>query len=162
VAQAAPSAAHGILQAALARHIGNLLEEQNDREGTNCRPVTEAGILTPLDPDHNFRVVDLAATCEDHDPDEPFVRRPFLLVEILSPREEPTQRAKLQMFSALPGVREILFLDSRIPRAELHRRRPDGGWPRSPLISERDDILEWETVGLRLPLSRLYRGLYPG
>lgn len=162
VAHAAPRPAHGTLQAALTRHIGNRLEERNDRDGSACRAMTEAGIPTPLDPEHNFRVADIAATCEPHDPDEPFTRQPFLIVEVLSPDEEPRQRAKLQMFSALASVREILFLDSRAVRAELHRRKPDGTWPSRPDIIEGNAPLRLDTIGLEIPLSRLYRGLNMG
>jgi len=159
VAHAAPKPAHGRIQARLSRFIGNRLDELNAAHGTDCLPVTEAGIPTPLDPDHNFRVADVAVTCEPHDPDDAFTRSPILLVEILSPGEEARQRAKLQMFAALPSVREILFVDSMSIRAELHRRNADGSWPPQPLVLSDGDILTLETVGLEVPLVSLYAGL---
>ena len=159
VAHAAPRPAHGRLQARLARFLGNRLDDLNAAHGTDCLPVTEAGVPTPLDPDHNFRVADLAVTCEPHDPDDPFTRSPILLVEILSPGEEPRQRAKLQMFAALPSVREILFLDSLAVRAELHRRARDGSWPSRPVVLGDGDTLTLETVGLEVALASLYAGL---
>jgi Uma2 family endonuclease len=159
VAHAAPKPAHGRIQARLSRFIGTRLDELNAAHGTDCLPVTEAGIPTPLDPDHNFRVADIAVTCEPHDPEDAFTRSPILLVEILSPGEEARQRAKLQMFAALPSVREILFIDSLSIRAELHRRNGDGSWPPHPLVLSDGDILTLETVGLEVPLVSLYAGL---
>jgi Uma2 family endonuclease len=159
VAHAAPRPAHGRIQARLSRFIGNRLDELNAAHGTDCLPVTEAGIPTPLDRDHNFRVADIAVTCEPHDPDDAFTRSPILLIEILSPGEETRQRAKLQMFAALPSVREILFVDSMSIRAELHRRNADGSWPPHPLVLSDGDILTLETVGLEVPLVSLYAGL---
>lgn len=160
VSQASPHKRHGALQGALVRHLGNALEGRHGRAGP-CRPVTEAGIRTRLDPEHNYRVADIAVTCEPFGPDDPpWVEAPVLIVEILSPGQEREQRAKLHLFAALPTVREILFLDSRAVRAELHRRAPDGGWPPAPaLLAGEEAVLRLETAGLELPLARLYEGL---
>lgn len=96
VAQAHPGRAHGAIQGALARHVGNALD------GTPCQPVTEAGIRPQFDPTHNHRVADLAVTCEPFDGDIPYLEAPILLVEILSPTEEAKQRAKLHVYAATP------------------------------------------------------------
>lgn len=156
VAQASPSPEHGTIQSALDRHIGNALDERNRRNGSRCRSLTEAGIPTPLDPKHNWRQADIAVTCEPHVPRNRFTTAPILLVEILSPEDEAKQRAKLQVYGALPSVREILFVDSRCMRAEIHRRQPDGGWPPEPEIVVGDETLRLETCGLEVPLSACY------
>lgn len=161
VSQASPHQVHGRLQSRLARALGQALDRRNARDGTRCEPVTEAGIRTRLDPEHNYRVADLAVTCEETGPAAPpWVEAPVLIVEILSPGQEREQRAKLHLFAALPTVREILFLDSRAVRAELHRRAADGGWPPAPaLLAGEEAVLRLETAGLELPLARLYEGL---
>ncbi|HYD68135.1 Uma2 family endonuclease [Azospirillum sp.] len=153
VAQAHPSRAHGAIQSALARHIGNALD------GTACQPVTEAGIRPHFDPTHNYRAADLAVTCEPFDEGIPYLEAPILLVEILSPTEEAKQRAKLHVYAAMPSVREILFLDSLSMRAELHRRDAGGLWPERPEVLIGDETLRLDTVALEMPLSRLYQGL---
>ncbi len=83
----------------------------------------------------------------------------MLLVEILSPTEEKAQRAKLHAYAAMPSVREILFVDSRTIRAELHRRDSDNLWPAAPEVLEEDGRLVLETAGLDMPLAELYRDL---
>lgn len=160
VAQASPHKRHGRLQGALSRHLGNALEAKNARDGTDCQPVTEAGIRTRLDPDHNYRVADIAVTCEPFGPDDPpWVEAPVLIVEILSPGQEREQRAKLHLFAALPSVREILFLDSLDIRAELHRRDGEGAWPPRPEVLDANSVLMLESCGMEMPLAELYRGL---
>jgi Uma2 family endonuclease len=159
VAQAHPSPAHSTLQGALARHIGNALDARNRRSGTWCRVLPEAGIRPYFDPTHNYRVADLAVTCEPFDPLAPYTTAPILLIEILSPTEEAKQRAKLHVYAGMPSVREILFLDSLSIRAELHRRDAEGRWPERPAVLVGDDALALETVGLEMPLSILYQGL---
>ena len=156
VAQVSPSPEHGTIQSALDRHIGNALDARNKRDGTRCRSLTEAGIPTPLDPKHNWRQADIAATCEPHVPRSRFTTAPTLLVEILSPEDEAKQRAKLHVYGALPSVREILFVDSRCIRAEVHRRQPDGSWPAEPEIVVGDEPLRLESCGLEVPLSACY------
>jgi len=159
VAQAHPSRAHSTLQGALARHLGNALAERNRRSGQSCAALTEAGIRPHFDPTHNYRVADLAVTCEPFDPEIPYTTAPSLLVEILSPTEAKAQRAKLHVYAAMPSVREILVLDSWTIRAELHRRDAEHLWPAAPEVLEGDAILVLDTAGLELPLAELYRDL---
>jgi Uma2 family endonuclease len=156
VAQATPRPEHSTIQSALGRHLGNALEALNRRNGTQCRTMAEAGIPTPLDPVHNWRQADLAITCEPHVRGTKHIALPILLVEILSPDDIPKQRAKLQAYAALPSVREILYVDSRCVRAELHRRQPDGTWPPEPEIVIGDELLRLETCGMEMPLSACY------
>lgn len=164
VAQAAPSRAHGVIQAALARHLGNRIEDRNRRDGGRCQVITEPAVRPLFDPAHNFRVCDLAVTCEPFDPDTPHLTAPVLIVEVLSPNNEREQRQKLHLYAALPSVLEILYVDTRSIRAELHRRGPDGRWPDGPTVIVGDEPLTLETAGLTLPLSDLYPhlGLAPG
>ena len=159
IAQAHPSPAHSIVQGALTRYIGNALADRNRRTGMSCVVLPEAGIRPHFDPTHNYRVADLAVTCEPFDPDIPYTTAPILLVEILSPTEEKAQRAKLHAYAAMPSVREILFLDSRAVRAELHRRDAGNLWPAAPDVLEGTAILRLDTAGLEIPLADLYRDL---
>jgi len=152
VAQAYPAPAHSAVQAALAVEIGGALRSRR----STCRVLTEAGIRPAFDPTHNYRVADVAVTCEPYDRDARETREPVLLVEVLSPSNEAEQRAKLHVYAAMPSVREILFIDSREPRAELHRRDADGRWPDGPTVLTGDDPVVLETVDLTVPLSDLY------
>lgn len=157
VAQASPSPAHSTIQAELAFHLrGNL--QQRGLAGS-CRVMTEVGIPTALDTDHNWRQPDVAVTSEPFNRDDPFTRHPILVIEILSPHGEKQQRAKLQIYAALASVQEILLIDSLTIRAELHRRDVQGAWPQQPEIIEGSAMLTLDCMELTMPLSDLYVGL---
>lgn len=159
VAQAHPSPVHSGLQAACGEALRAALRDKGKRDGSRCNAFTEAGIRPQFDPTHNYRVADVAVTCEPIGPHVSYITAPTLLIEILSPSEEKEQRAKLHVYAAMPSVREILFLDSQSVRAELHRRDTDNLWPERPQVLEGDDPLVLEGAGLEMPLSDLYRGL---
>lgn len=158
VMQAAPRAVHGALQAEAAAALRDALRRAGRR---SCRPVTEAGIVTPLDRDHNFRVADVAVTCAPLSPDDRWVRDPVLVVEVLSPNDEAKQRAKLHAFAAIPTLAAMVLLHADAVRAEVHVRGPGGAWPDAPAVLGPDDELALDAVGLRLPLAELYAGLLP-
>jgi Uma2 family endonuclease len=78
--------------------------------------------------------------------------------EVLSPSTGEFDRGdKLDAYAALPGLREYVLLDTRRVKAIVHRREPGGPWVRFVALEGAD--LELETLGLRLPLAQLYRGI---
>jgi Uma2 family endonuclease len=121
--------------------------------------MSEVRLRPNFDPTHNYRVADLAVTCEPHDPDEVAIRAPVLVVEILSPSDEAEQRAKLHVYAAMPSVQEILLIDSRMVRAEVHRRGPGGSWPDAPEAVVGGETLRLDSVGLSVPLAACCPGL---
>ena len=82
---------------------------------------------------------------------------PSLVVEILSPSSEATdRREKLAAYRSLPTLEEYLVVDQERQRAEIYRRGGDIGW--THLICEAGDTLEIASLGLKLPLAALYEG----
>jgi len=158
VMQAAPRPLHGALQAETAAVLRDALRRAGRPD---CRAVTEAGVVTPLDRDHNFRVADLAVTCAPLSRADRWVRDPVLIVEILSPSDEAKQRAKLHAFAAIPSLAAMVLLHSDAVRAEVHVRGPGGAWPDAPAVLGPGDALVLDAVGLSLPLADLYAGLLP-
>ncbi|CAO3415491.1 Uma2 family endonuclease [Azospirillum endophyticum] len=159
VAQAPPLPVYSSLLHAFACCVGDALAHRRIRTGKPYHALTKAAVRVPFDADHNSRLADLAVTCEPFDPESPYTTAPVLLAEILSPTEEKAQRAKLHAYAAMPSVREILFLDSRAIRAELHRRDADNFLPAAPEVLEEEGRLVLETAGLDMPLAELYRDL---
>lgn len=103
---------------------------------------------------------DLMVACGEHRRaagTEQVVDDPTLVVEILSPSSEATdRREKLAAYRAVPTLDEYLIIDQERQRAELYRRKGDIGW--THLIFETGDTLELASVGLALPLAALYEG----
>ena len=151
VAMAPPSAAHTILACNLARHLGNALEGR-----APCTVRAEAGIVTATG--MSWYQADLAVTCQPHRHGQQEVLEPLLIVEVLSPStEEGDRKVKLPAYRALPSVQEIVLVDARRVYCEVHRRQGDQ-WLHELLVDPMQP-LRLHTVGLDLPLGRLYANI---
>ena len=151
VAMAPGSAAHGEIQNELGALLRNHLL---DREP--CRSVTEPGIVPRARADINYRIPDLAVTCEKPSRDQ-MIHQPVVLVEILSPSNEVETNANIWAFTTIPSVNEILSVHSTRVAASLLRRGPDGNWPSDPVPIGAEDMLVLESIGFSVPLRACYR-----
>ena len=86
VAMAPASITHGIVQANLARLIGNHLA------GTDCYVVVGPGVIPRIRSEANFRIPDLAVSCERDDHGLRALAEARLIVEILAPSNEAETR----------------------------------------------------------------------
>ena len=129
VAMAPASATHGAIQGELARLLGNHLLDRSP-----CRVVAEAGVVPKARSDRNYRVPDLAVTCEKPTLDQ-MVHEPVLLIEIVSPSNEIETDANIWAYTTIPSITEILTIHSTRIAAALLRRDGNGHWPlMTPLI----------------------------
>ena len=151
-AMAPASRTHGVLQAELARLLGNHL----DAVGSPCVVVGEAGIVPRIQADINVRVPDLAVTCTETQEEEHTLSEPVLLVEILSPSNRSETWTNIWSYTTIPSVKEIVVVDSVRVRAHLLRRDVAGNWPERATVIE-DGALELASIGFQVPLAALYR-----
>lgn len=143
---------HGAIQAELARLLANHLAERT----SPCRVIAAPGIVPRVRANENFRVPDLGVTCAPPSR-EVMVSEPVLLIEILSPSNEPETRANVWTYTTIPSVQEILLVRSTRVEAELLRRGKDGTWPEQPTIIRPTDALELTSLDFTAPLASLYR-----
>ena len=104
----------------------------------------------------NHRIPDLGVTCAPPSGGQ-FVVAPVLLIEILSPSNEPLTRANVWAYTTVPSVVEILLLGSVRVEAELLRCGADGSWPEAPIFLGAEDDLDLASIGFRAPLRSFYR-----
>jgi Uma2 family endonuclease len=78
---------HGLLQAEVARLIGNHLVAT----GRPCSVVDAPGVVPQVRASTNIRIPDLGVTCAPVTAEDKHLREPVLLIEILS--RGPTQRS---------------------------------------------------------------------
>jgi Uma2 family endonuclease len=148
VAMAPPSEAHAAI-------VINLGAELRSRLRPPCRVLGEAGILI-ADRSDTYYQVDLAVTCAPPDPGRQHVLDPVLLVEVLSPSTAVHDRGrKVEDYSRLPSVREILLVSSEERRVRYWRRE-ESRWIVEDLIGEAE--LRLETVPDPIPLAAIYEG----
>jgi Uma2 family endonuclease len=80
-----------------------------------------------------------------------------LLIEILSPSNRPETWANVWTYTTIPSATEILIVSSTKIAADLLRRDTTGGWPDEAERVGPGDTLDLRSIGLRLPLTDLYR-----
>lgn len=149
VAMAPPSGNHSILAGAIAVQLGSRLRSP-------CRVGVEVGIRLANRSDSYFQA-DLAVSCRPYDPATGGFPEPSVIVEVLSPSTEGTDRTvKLLAYRDLPSVQEILLIASVKRRAELWHRR-DGEWRVQDIIG--DGVLRFESLDAEIAMATLYDGL---
>ena len=152
VCMAPASENHGAIQGEAARLIGNHLAERQPA----CRVITAPGVSPRVRSQSNFRVPDLAVTCAP--PSGGYlVDEPVLLIEILSPSNEPETRANVWAYATIPSVIDILLLSASEVKAELLTRLSGASWPSGPTLLGAEDVVELASIGLRTPLRSFYR-----
>ena len=151
LAMAPTTGAHAILLTAIGRRIDEALDRR-----PGCTANTGAGVIPPSRR-YTYYEADLAVFCRQGEPDErgePVA--PVLIVEILSPSTERTdRRVKLADYRAIPSVREVLLLDQASLYAEVHRRLDADRW-QTDLIRGPDGRLRLDSIDLDILLSLLY------
>jgi Uma2 family endonuclease len=153
-AMAPASPRHGAIQSEATRLIANHLADTRPA----CTVFVEAGVQPKVRADVNVRVPDLAITCAAwDDPQEPTVREPLVVVEILSPSNQATTWQNVWSYTTIPSVREILVLHTTDARADLLRRAADGTWPDNPQVLAAGDAVTMEAIGFSAPLVAFYR-----
>ena len=112
---------------------GNLFAElRTHLKGTPCRALIEA-VKLPLRKEQSYFYPAVMVTCEvrlqELDSQQQIVEAPLVVIEILSPTTEATdRREKLRAYRTLPSLKEYLLVSQEQAQVEIYRRRRDIGW----------------------------------
>src|SRR5215213_8451251 len=99
-----------------------------------------------------FYYPDVVVTCDEPAADPYFRTEPRLVVEVLSPTTERTDRhEKLAAYMNCPSVRECALVSQDRMTVELHRRAGED-W-QTQLLTEPEEQCVFESVGLTMSLS---------
>jgi Uma2 family endonuclease len=106
--------------------------------------------------DQYFYYPDVVVTCAPDDNHPRFVRQPVLLVEVLSDSTRRVdQREKLFAYRTIESLQEYVLVEPDRPEITIHRRSAD--WAGVKYAGEAA-IAELSSVGVELPLARVYDG----
>jgi Uma2 family endonuclease len=126
-----------------------------------CRAfITDARLRVTRSQVHYYPdvVVSCGPELQRLDPGLRAVSDALLVVEVLSPNTEATdRREKLLAYRTLPSLKEYVMVSQDEARVEVHRRTGDLSWEILEYSGEED--LELASVGLRLPLGEVYDGV---
>jgi Uma2 family endonuclease len=141
--------------------LGGLLFNAVETNLPGCSVLVQAGIAPQGLRGRDHFESDIAVTCEQaSDERRGMVQRPLLIVEILSPgTDRDDVFVKLPSYQAISSAQEILYVETERVGVTLHRRV--GAEWQSIALNNLEDRLQLLTVGLDVPVSRLYRNI-PG
>lgn len=138
---------------------GNLFAElRSHLKGTPCRALIE-GVKLRLRKEQSYFYPDVMVTCEDRlqdlDSQQQIVEAPVVIIEILSPTTEATdRREKLRAYRTLPSLKDYLLVSQEHAQVENYRRRGDIGW--DIITYEPGDTVEIASLELKLEMRDIY------
>ncbi len=146
-AMAGGTADHDTVKSNLQSILWNLLR------GNPCR-VYSSGMKVYVSETRYFHP-DVIVTCDPKDRGRiQAIRSPRLIIEVLSPSTELTDRTwKLKNYRAHPTIEEYVLADSRSPKVEVYRKK-NGLWIYDAF--ENDDEITFHSLGLHLSLADIY------
>jgi|JI61114DRNA_FD_contig_71_79467_length_936_multi_4_in_0_out_0_1 Uma2 family endonuclease len=150
-AMAGATKTHGTI----ALNIGVALRAQ--LRGTTCRAWV-ADMKVNVATAHSYYYPDVVATCADEDLrlDSPqsFVTAPKLIVEVLSPSTEKTdRREKWIAYRQLDSLQEYMLVDQERQWVEVFRRN-ETGWMQE--IATAGESISLSSLGISLALTDIY------
>ena len=111
---------------------------------------------------HSYYYPDLLVTCarggQSIDLGAVTVEDPVLVIEVLSPSTEATdRREKLLAYRTLASLSEYVLVSQDEARVEIHRRRGDIGWEKIEYSGP--ETVELASVGLKIGMREIYEGV---
>lgn len=139
------------------RIAGNIFAALNGRlDDSECEPfISDMKIMVAPD---LYYYPDVVVTCHPPGGDRYTRSRPVLVVEVLSPTTERTDRGeKLAAYRDCETVREYVLASQDRMLVELHRRQGEG-WT-IERFTETDEHVTLASVDLTLTLGEIYRNV---
>ena len=104
-----------------------------------------------------FYYPDVVVACDGPNADAYYRKQPRLIVEVSSPSTERIDRSeKLLAYKQVKSLKEYVIVSQDRSHIEVFRRQRNGRW-QWEVLSESNDELRLESVGLTLSLTQVYR-----
>ena len=136
------------------RVAGNIFAELRERlRGHRCEPfINDMKVKMPPAFDDAYYYPDVLVACDPTDNARYFRERPSVIIEVLSPETERTdRREKAIAYRQIPTVEAYVLVEQeRMAATILHRTEP--GW-QSEVIKKRGSILNCLALAWRFPWS---------
>ena len=102
-----------------------------------------------------FYYPDVVVSCDSEDQDRFFLNYPCLIIEVLSPSTETTdRREKLVNYRTLKSLQEYVLVSQDEVKVEVYRKDFQGNW--SLIILGQDDELHLDSIGATLTMAEVY------
>lgn len=105
-----------------------------------------------------FYYPDVIVTCDSQDKERFFLNYPCLIIEVLLPSTELTdRREKLVNYRTLETLQEYVLVSQEEIKVEVYRQDTQGNW--SIQILGKDDELCLDSIGLNLTMAEIYEDI---
>ncbi len=139
------------------RIAGNIfVEASNQLRGKGCEAfISDMKVKIPPIFADAFYYPDVMVVCDASDNHKLYRERPVILVEVISPDSERTdRREKAIAYRQIPTIQAYVLVEqSRMAITILHRAEP--GW-RSELLEGPSATLKLPAINVEIPFSRIY------
>ncbi|WP_193196702.1 Uma2 family endonuclease [Nostoc sp. MG11] len=124
--------------------------------GSSCRTfVSDMKVKIETEKADIFYYPDIIVTCDPQDNERYFKTRPSLIIEVLSPRTEITdRREKFLYYQTLENFQEYVLVSQHEIKVEVYRQDAQGNWSIQTLGKGND--LELNSIGLTLTMADIY------
>jgi Uma2 family endonuclease len=124
-------------------------------KGNPCR-VYNSDVQLKLS-ERRYVFPDITISCDERDKNQKeTIHYPLVVVEVLSPTTEATDRGKkAAYYRACPTIQEYVMVDSEEVFVEVHRRE-EGRWTIN--IFEPADTITLESLSIQFPIEDAYEG----
>ncbi|MCU0238358.1 MAG: Uma2 family endonuclease [Pyrinomonadaceae bacterium] len=100
---------------------------------------------------------DIFVACDN--PNPYYRNEPILIVEVLSPKTERTDRnEKLNVYRRITSLQEYLIVAQDKMLCELHYRDKNQNW-NAQVFTESEELIEFASINLSLSLNDIYRNV---
>jgi Uma2 family endonuclease len=126
--------------------------------GGPCRTYVEnVKVRLTVEREEIFYYPDVTVACGPQDLERVFLTDPKLVVEVLSPSTERTDRCEKALnYREIPTLEECVLIAQHKSEVTLYRRSED--W-RARILTQPDALLELRSIAFALPLGRIYEGV---
>jgi Uma2 family endonuclease len=126
--------------------------------GGPCRAYVEnVKVRLTVERDEIFYYPDVTVACGPQDLERVFLTDPKLVVEVLSPSTERTdRREKALNYREIPTLEEYVLIAQHKPEVTLYRRSEE--W-RARVLTQPEALLELRSIAFTLPLGCIYDGV---
>ncbi len=123
--------------------------------GKGCRAFkSDMKLRTEVMGSDIFYYPDIMVACDPDDDDPYFVRRPKLVIEILSDNIMRDRVEKFLVYQRIPSLQEYVVISQHPERAEVTIHRREDGW--EPGEIHRSGEFTLRSIGLTLKVEDLY------
>ena len=137
----------GKLYAALLAHL----------QAQPCQPFI-ADVKLRIEAANRGLYPDVFVSCAELDPRDTFVGDATLIIEVLSESTEAYDRGdKFTLYKQLASFVEYVLIDTKAVSIDFFRKNEEGGWTWPARLGP-GDVLELQSVGLRVDVDEIYRG----